>query len=255
MSRSRNYIGGGLVGLPPTLSVIVSTYNRPEFLDKALASICAQTYTDFDVWVVDDCTPHGVNEGVLEAWYKAHEARGIPFYAARLGFNSGYQCVPKNAGIAHSKGDFIAYLDDDNTWTPMHLEKMMAAFTPDVDMVYCGIDYANETANAALPTGKREAPDWDPKALLLSNYIDTSAMIHTRGSAMMLSQEAYNVWDESLRRFADWNLVVRFAKAGFRAAPVKGHFINYLWHGENLQLTRKPAGVYAKNLADMVAVQ
>ena len=241
------------MGLPPTVSVIVSTYNRPQFLDRALASIHKQTYTDFDVWVVDDCTPGDANEGVLKKWHELHWERGIPFYAARLEWNSGYQCVPKNAGIFYSTGDFIAYLDDDNTWEPTHLETMMRHMTPDVDMVYCGIRYDNRTDNASLPTGERPAPPWDPVALFQQNYIDTSAMIHSRGSAMMLSQEAYNVWDESLRRFADWNLVARFARAGLRAAPVPGHFINYVWHGDNLQLTRKPAGVYVQNLADMKA--
>lgn len=246
-----NKTSGGGHALPPTISVIISTYNRPVMLDKALASVHAQDYDDFDVWVIDDFSDDEEVVNVLERWQGKFDSRGIEFYPARTDFNSGYQCMPKNLGIFHSNGDFVAYLDDDNTWEPDHLTKMMAAFTPDVDMVYCGINYINETDNADLSTGKVDTHEWDPVALTKANYIDTSAMIHTRGAATVLSTQGYNVWDEKLRRYGDWNLVVRFAVAGMVAAPVYSHYINYVWHGENLQLTRRPAGVYAKNLSDM----
>jgi glycosyltransferase involved in cell wall biosynthesis len=220
-------------------------------LDKALASVHAQDYTDFDVWVVDDFSDDERVVGVLEKWYHRFEARGITFWPARTEFQSGYQCVPKNLGIFYSRGEFIAYLDDDNTWEPDHLTKMMAAFTPDVDMVYCGINYINETDDDTLTTGKVEAVNWNPELLKEVNYVDTSAMMHSRGSAIVLTARGINVWDEKLRRYADWNLVARFAAAFMVAKPVPDLYINYVWHGNNLQLTRRPAGVYAQNLADM----
>src|SRR2546425_125109 len=116
----------------PKVSVVISTYARPDRLEKALASVHAQTLDDFEVVVVDDCSPD--KEGLhalLEKWYGEFEKRGIDLVAARLGENSGYQCMPKNKGIELARGDYIAYLDDDNTWRPDHLSACVSAIEAD----------------------------------------------------------------------------------------------------------------------------
>ena len=100
----------------PRVSVIVPTYNRPGFLARALASIRAQTYQDYEIIVIND-GGMGVHQlcdlfGPM-IFYKQHgENRGLP--AAR------------NAGIRLANGEYIAYLDDDDLWLPDHLSKLIS---------------------------------------------------------------------------------------------------------------------------------
>lgn len=94
----------------PLVSVIVPTYNRPRFLERALKSISEQSCQDFEVIVVND---GGENmEKIVSQFprtrYLAHERnRGLP--AAR------------NTAIRAARGRYIAYLDDDDIWYPEHL--------------------------------------------------------------------------------------------------------------------------------------
>ena len=68
----------------PKVSVVISTYDRPQRLDKALASVHAQTFSDFEVIVVDDCSPqHEEVRAVLEKWHAAFEARGVELIGMR----------------------------------------------------------------------------------------------------------------------------------------------------------------------------
>lgn len=224
----------------PLVSVIISTYDRPKFLDRALASVCDQAYDDFDVWVVDDHSPDVDAVGdVMEKWTKRFEARGITMWAVRTPYNSGYQCFPKNVGIMQSCGELIGYLDDDNRWLPNHLSDLVAAFmSNDIDMVYGGRRYINESDDPGLTTGDVLALPWKPKEIVAQNYIDTSDMLHSRGALTMLMSATGRMWDENLMRFGDWDFVSRWAKTGLNAMPVEGIHSEYYWHGNNLQITR-----------------
>src|SRR5688572_26839751 len=98
----------------PKVSVVIPTHNRPLMLRRAIDSVLAQTYQDFEIIVVDD----GLRErsdNVVKLFeddrirYISHEQEhGAP--AAR------------NTGIKNSNGELIAFLDDDDEWLPQKLE-------------------------------------------------------------------------------------------------------------------------------------
>ena len=236
----------------PRVSVVISTYNRPALLERALASVHAQTFTDFEVIVVDDHTPdEDAMYAALEKWDKAFTDRGVEMFALRLSENSGYQCMPKNRGIEQARGDYIAYLDDDNTWRPDHLAKCVASIESDfsTDLVYSrlcyhiGDDKAREYLIKAfgendLPTGEMPGVPWNPTRLSFANYVDTSTLMHSKGAFWQLVKKDGFGWDESLRRFGDWNLVWRFAVHGMRGKLVDDITVDYYWSGDSMQLTR-----------------
>ena len=234
----------------PKVSVIISTYNRPAMLSRALASVCAQTFDDFEVIVVDDASADvEAMQAVVTEWDGKFAARGINLWPYRLEANSGYQCFPKNRGIERASGDYIAYLDDDNEWKPEHLDTLMAAIESDAstDMVYSRVCYVVEdeaTREAMIakigtaPEGDTVGTPWNPQALTQKNYIDTSTMLHTKGGFWRLVRETGYGWDESLRRFGDWNFVWRWAAAGMNGRLVDAVTVLYHWHGGSLQLTR-----------------
>ena len=239
----------------PKVSVIISTYNRPAMIGRALASLHKQTFTDFEVIVVDDFSDDPeAYEKVLQEWAAALEVRDIGMTAYRNPFNSGYQCYPKNRGIGMAAGDYIAYLDDDNEFRPDHLQVCVDAIEQDfsTDMVYSRMSYIcdDEESREALrkqfdgETLEGDAPGmkWQPErmASLLSerNYIDTSTILHSKGAFYRLVRESGYGWDEALRRKADHNLVWRWASHGLTGKMVDKVTVDYHWHKGSLQLTR-----------------
>ena len=236
----------------PKVSVVISTYNRPQRLDTALASVAAQTFRDFEVIVVDDCTPdkEAVHE-VLGKWHTTLGERDVELIGARLGENSGYQCMPKNRGIELARGDYIAYLDDDNTWRPEHLSECVAAIESDfsTDMVYTRLSYSIESAELESKLREKYGKDvfkagdavgvpWNPQALSHGNYIDTSTILHSKGAFWRMVREQGYGWDETLRRFGDWNFVWRWALVGNTAKLVDKVTVDYLVHEGSMQVSR-----------------
>jgi glycosyltransferase involved in cell wall biosynthesis len=239
----------------PAVSVIVSTYNRPKTLARALASIHAQlpTFRDFEVIVVDDASTEKDVARVLREWTVTFEEAGILMRSYRLGENSGYQAVPKNQGIEQSRGDYIAFLDDDNEYMPGALRAFFDAMEEgDVwpQLVYGRWEYVrdegapeNTVDGQTLPVGETPLVEHNPERLCSSpfaNYIDTSSFMTTRGFFWFLHETTESMWNERWRRFGDWELLARAcAKAGAsRFKPIDKVVMRYHWGADNLQLTR-----------------
>lgn len=228
----------------PDISVVLTTYNRPQKLRRALCSVLAQDIKDatFEVLVVDDASDCD-NVAVLRDLEKHFKLRGIPLLYYKLGENSGYHARPHNIGVQHSVGEFIAYLDDDNVWRPNHLSVLWRALRKhDCDMVYCTRNYVMEPGYESdmKLEGVGLIGPFSAEAIKRGNFIDTSDILHAKGAYYRLAVIDGKGWDEDLMRFGDWNFVYRWALAGLSARPVYQVLTDYYWHGENLQLVRKP---------------
>jgi glycosyltransferase involved in cell wall biosynthesis len=99
--------------------VVIPTYMRPDGLVKAIHSVLAQTFTDFVVIVVDD------GGGLPEL---PEDPRLV---AVSLSRNTATLGMVRNLGIGLAESEFIAFLDDDNVWTPDHLAIAVAALEAD----------------------------------------------------------------------------------------------------------------------------
>ncbi len=97
--------------MAPEFSVIIPTYGRPAFLAEALASVSRQTLTDFECIVVDDATPEPPALPTTDARFRL----------VRRAANGGPGAA-RNTGIAEAAGRHLAFLDDDDLWTPDRLE-------------------------------------------------------------------------------------------------------------------------------------
>ena len=102
----------------PRVSVIIPTFNRPQLLGKALASVAEQTYTDYEIIVVDDGSTVPGTENVCRKFSKCcyirHENQGLS--------------ATRNRGIRKACGEFIALLDDDDSWKSDKLERQVRFF-------------------------------------------------------------------------------------------------------------------------------
>jgi glycosyltransferase involved in cell wall biosynthesis len=225
----------------PKISVVISTYDRPHMLKEALGSVVEQTYLDFEVVVVDDGSNTALE--VCKEIEPRFQERHVPLRCIGLAENSGYQAVPKNVGIYHADGSYIAYLDDDNLWDPHHLQTLIEAMEKEPgrhDIVYSRWRYEG------LGPGQGEFPYSPPTPAALQglqsspslNFIDTSAILHSK--ARLIQAFGFSVWNEEMRRFGDWELVARCAQAGLKFTAVDAVTFTYRWHDSNLQLTRPP---------------
>ncbi|MCE2470634.1 MAG: glycosyltransferase family 2 protein [Anaerolineae bacterium] len=104
----------------PLVSVIMPVYNGEKFLGAAIESILAQTFTDFELVIVDDGSTDGSAEIVLS--FEAQDAR---VHFIQLAQNSGHGPA-LNAGLAVAKGEFIGCMDCDDISLPQRLEKQVA---------------------------------------------------------------------------------------------------------------------------------
>ena len=120
----------------PLVSVIIPTYNREKYLKIAIDSVSNQTYSNIEIIVVDDGS----------ATYYAHSickkySNCFYFYKNNGGLSSA-----RNFGIKKAKGEFIAFLDDDDFWKNSKIEKQIKAFyeNPKVDCVHSAAAVVNE---------------------------------------------------------------------------------------------------------------
>lgn len=106
------------------VSIIMPSYNCGEYIDQAIRSVQAQTYRNWEVIFVDDCSEDDTVARVMAL--KEHDNR-INLYQ-NIG-NSG-AAVSRNTALRHAKGRWIAFLDSDDTWEPTKLE-MQVKFMED----------------------------------------------------------------------------------------------------------------------------
>lgn len=116
----------------PTVSVVIPTYNRPAYLARAIESVIGQTYKDWELIVVDDGSPTGEIKTVVER-YAGQDGR---IRYVRRPNGSWYRA--RNTGIRNARGQYLAFLDDDDQWLKEKLEKQVAFMDahPEVGLNY-----------------------------------------------------------------------------------------------------------------------
>lgn len=164
--------------MAPTVSINLCCYNSEPFLEETLQSVFAQTFTDWELVVVNDGSTDGT-----ERIIQAHQAAGRPIvYHAQANAGLG---AARNKAIELSQGEFIAIIDHDDLWTPLKLERQMALFAgrPQVGLVYtnAAVRYPDgrlrpytELARVTLHRGQMLLP------LVLNDFIVCSSILLRR---------------------------------------------------------------------------
>lgn len=100
------------------VSIIMPTYNCGRFIAESIKSVLAQTYTNWELLIVDDCSTDNTNEVVL-----AYHDERIHYFCNEK--NCG-AAITRNRALQGAKGKYIAFLDSDDLWEPTKLEKQIA---------------------------------------------------------------------------------------------------------------------------------
>lgn len=190
--------------MPPLVSVIVPTYNRPKMLAECLESINRQTYPNIEVMVVNDA---GQDIGSVVS---SHDVRNIIRYVEHP-VNKGMSAA-RNSGIRACKGKYIAYLDDDDIFYPEHIETLVGVLEMGNHKVaYTDAFRATQRrVNGEYVVEKRDLPysfDFDRDRILISNYIPVICVMHDRSC---LGKSGY--FDENLTTHEDWDLWIRISR-------------------------------------------
>ncbi len=118
----------------PTISVVIPCYNAGAYIERALYALEKQTYKDFDVILIDDCSTDNTQEKILS--FK--ERSSIEIVYEKNVSNSG-PAISRNRAISMSRADYICFCDSDDWYDECYLEKMVeASKIGRADMVFCG---------------------------------------------------------------------------------------------------------------------
>lgn len=242
----------------PLVTVIVCTCDRPVQLRRALASVLAQTWTDLEVVCIHDGPPSEETKTVLNEYGDLFYNKGVDWLAPGTDEKSGYYCAPRNTAITHyTRGDYIMHLDDDNALTPTAVEALVTALREGVvwdDFTYGRLNYVFEEGarrihkHRTLPFGISDIQPWDDmaKARLaagpMTSFIDTSSFMASRGAYWRLGLATGMMFNESLRRFGDYELLTRAVFfAGWRGKAVDEVVVDYYWGSPNQIQLGRPA--------------
>jgi glycosyltransferase involved in cell wall biosynthesis len=205
------------------VSVVIPTRNRWELLSRhALASALGQEDVEVEVIVVDDASDDGSEERL--------EAVSDPRVRMIFRDEQGGQAVALNDGIDAARGEWIAFLDDDDLWSPRKLRAQLDASGPRAQFVYgsmVAVDISG-TVLEAVPT---------PPAADLRRLLRRHNVLRCPSSVMARSAFVRKIGglDESLNELTDWDFFIRLADAG-RCAACQEIVIAYLVHPQNRRL-------------------
>ena len=182
------------------ISVILPTYNRAVDLKKAIESVLIQTYKDFELIVVDDGSSDETDELLSEI-------KDQRVFSIKHQINKG-AAASRNTGIKASKGNYIAFLDSDDTWHPDKLEKQYLLLSKSKSSVggcvtYYDLIYANKIIKRQIPIQE----DFYKQSLFGCNL--------SPGSTLMFKKkclEKIGFQNENLKRFEDWEWQIRFSQ-------------------------------------------
>ncbi len=184
----------------PLVSIVIATYNMADFLPLAIQSALAQTYRNIEVLIVDD----GSTDRTAEAVAPFLDDSRVRYRTQ----SNGGQTIAKNRGIRDSTGEYVAFLDADDLWTPDKLEAQIPLFaaSPAVGVVYSAFSYIDEKGNPLphvpdkLHRGRVSGP------LLILNFVGFGTSVVKRECF-----ERLGLFNESLRMGIDYDLWLRLS--------------------------------------------
>ena len=194
----------------PLVSVIVPAFNLVGYVAAALESVFSQTFTDFEVILVNDGSP---DTPQLE--------QAIQPYLSRITYleqeNRGPSAA-RNLGIRQARGEWLAFLDSDDTWLPHYLEEQFGFLRSDpaLDMVYCDATLEGSPSVAGR-TFMQLCPSIGPVSFE-SLLIERTQVITSGTVVRRRKVTAAGLFDEGIHCSEDHDLWLRISHAGSKIA-------------------------------------
>lgn len=198
------------------VSVVIPAYNAMAYLPETIATVLNQTYTDFEVIVVNDGSTDNTQE-----WVSQIEDSRVKLVSQE---NRGLAGA-RNRGIEESQGKYLAFLDADDLWSPTKLAQQFQVLDnhPEIGVVYTWVAYVDEQGKSTgrIVQNQQEGHIW--QKLTESNLVEC-------GSVAMVRRECFDrcgVFDRNLGSFVeDWDMWLRIANY-YQFKVVKQPLVSY----------------------------
>jgi glycosyltransferase involved in cell wall biosynthesis len=184
----------------PEVSVIIPVYNSSRFINEALESVFTQTFKDYEIILVDDGSTDNTRQ-IIEK------------YSDKLIYfrqENGGPAKARNFGIKKSRGKFIAFLDADDIWLPLKLERQIDAFkkNPELGMVATDNSLFDEKGVYRKSVGKK---DYLLKGDIVRNILIHSGVVTPTVMVRREVFDALGLFEEQLRIAEDDNMWIRIS--------------------------------------------
>ena len=224
------------------ISIVIPLYNKQNSIAATLQSVLAQTYTNYEIIVVDDgSTDDSAN--VAEATLREFSGRllgyGLEFRVIKK--ENGGVCSARNRGIQEAKYDYIALLDGDDQWDEHYLEEQVKLIQDFPEAKMWGINFA-EMSNGELI---RKLPTGLPEGYrgYVENYFQMPGRISDLycSSSVVISKEVFErvgYFDERIKYSEDIDMWYRII-ANYSVVFYDRYMAWYLYDAENRTMNRK----------------
>lgn len=209
----------------PKVSIIIPTYNRVKMLEKSIESVFSQSYTDWELIIIDDASSDETQKRMEEL---ASKERAV-----------NYLRIPKidgkgiseylNIGLRNSKGVYIARIDDDDYWCHKDKLKMQVEFldkNPEYVVVGGGVILVDINGDELFRYLKKETDEEIRNYALFSNPFTHATVMFRKEVALKLG--GY----KNMKHVEDMELWLRMGKVG-KLYNFKEYFITYMTAGQN----------------------
>ncbi|MFH2138510.1 MAG: glycosyltransferase [Candidatus Omnitrophota bacterium] len=185
----------------PLVSVIIPTFNRRKYLQNAVKSVLDQTYANIEIIIVDDGSTDGTDKMVAQfsenIKYIWQPNKGVAF--------------ARNEGIKKSTGEFVAFLDSDDSWISNKLEKQMKLFTENEQTGLVYSDYFREEYGERQPQTTfqwKKAYRGDVLLELLQSYFVRTSTVVVKKSLI----QRVGLFDQRMSPSEDYDMWLRLAQ-------------------------------------------
>jgi glycosyltransferase involved in cell wall biosynthesis len=194
----------------PTVSVIIPSYNCEKYIAQTLKGVIEQTFTDWELIVVDDASTDRT----------VALCQGVdPRIRVITQPNAGV-CAARNRGFRASTGDFICFLDHDDYWLPEKLSRQLAWMTrrPEFGVVYSNCLYWHRVDGefpdppSIAPASINDVLDERFTGWVYHQFMIDSCALTSSALIRREALERFGLFDESLAYSEDWDLFLRLSR-------------------------------------------
>ncbi len=187
----------------PKVSVIIPTYNRANLVGRAIKSVLNQTYRDFELIIVDDCSTDNTDEVIKE--FQKIDNRIIYLKHDK---NKGGSAA-RNTGIKVAKGEYVAFLDSDDEWLPEKLEKQIIHLNENhfgALISYTGYIRVNDKGNRSVFIPVKHGDIYNDQ--LWKDYVSPTSAVMVKSICF----KKVGLFDKSLPARQDYDMWLRISR-------------------------------------------
>lgn len=218
--------------MSPTVSIIIPNYCHAKYLGERMQSILNQTYQDFELIILDDCSQdNGASRSIIEKYRHNPHVSHIVYNEA----NSGSPFKQWNKGIELAKGDLIWIAESDDTCSPLFLDSLVRAHVEaNAVLTFCRSAFVDENGNRLNIKWQMDGVDKDlvfDGKLFFTRFLCYSNEIQNASSAIFNRIEALQIDDEYMnyKGAGDWLFWIELSLRG-RVCFVNKELNNYRQH-------------------------